>query len=73
MLDSKKYTCFAAYFFERLQRFDLFLRVLIAFELTKIIFKISYRGFAKLKKFQKSKTNLDRAHPTHPHSIQTFF
>ena len=24
------------------------------------------RGFAKLKKFQKSKNNLDRAQPTHP-------
>ena len=31
------------------------------------------RGFAKLKKFQKSKNNLDRAHPTHPPPIQIFF
>ena len=31
------------------------------------------RGFAKLNKFQKSKINLDRAHPTHPPPIHTFF
>ena len=30
------------------------------------------RGFAKLKNFQKSKINLDRAHPTHPPPIQFF-
>ena len=33
----------------------------------------SFRGFAKLKKFQKSRIKLDRAHPTHQHRIQTFF
>ena len=31
------------------------------------------RGSAKLKKFQKSKTNLDRAHPAHPHHPNFFF
>ena len=31
------------------------------------------RGFAKLKKFKKSKNNLDRAQPTHPPPIQIFF
>ena len=32
------------------------------------------RGFAKFKKFQKSNNkNLDRAHPTHPPPIQSFF
>ena len=31
------------------------------------------RGFAKLKKFQKSKKNVDRAQPTHPPPIQFFF
>ena len=31
------------------------------------------RGFAKLKKFQKSKNNLDRAQPTHPPPYPIFF
>ena len=29
------------------------------------------KGLCKVKKFQKSKINLDGAHPTHPH--QNFF
>ena len=36
------------------------------------VYKEALRGFAKLKKFQKSKNNLDRAQPTHP-PIQIFF
>ena len=31
------------------------------------------RGFAKLKKFQKSKNNLDRAQPTHPPPYPNIF
>ena len=31
------------------------------------------RGFAKLKKFQKCKKKLDRAHPTHPPTSNLFF
>ena len=34
---------------------------------------ITLRGFAKLKKFQKSKNNLDRAQPTHPPPYPNFF
>ena len=49
------------------------------FELLKLLGKGGYgkvrllRGFAKLKKFRKSKQKLDRAHPTHPPPIQTCF
>ena len=31
------------------------------------------RGFAKLKKFQKSKNNLDRAQPTRPTPLSKYF
>ena len=33
-----------------------------------LYYRNSLRGFAKLNKFQKSKINLDSAHPTHPPS-----
>ena len=33
----------------------------------------SLRGFAKLKKFQKSKNNLDRAQPTNPPPYPNIF
>ena len=40
---------------------------------TRFSVSVQLRGFAKLKKFQKSKTNLDRAHPTHSPPSKIFF
>ena len=39
----------------------------------KVLLTYLLTGIANLKKFQKSKINLDRAHPTHPpHPIFVF-
>ena len=40
---------------------------------TTVSFPLNNWGFAKFYQFQKCKINLDRAHPTHPPPIQTFF